>query len=96
MCIYIYYFSQSLSSAESQSTSSSSKTNSEMSDEYFHDVQVNSDKSIGDANDDQHVHDDDKDDNVDERSEASIEYNFDADIMSSITSTLYPAEHSMC
>jgi len=36
---------------------------------------------------------DDNDNNDDERSEVSSEFNFGADIMSSITSTLYPVEN---
>jgi hypothetical protein len=38
-------------------------------------------------------HDDDNDDD-DERSEVSIEFNFETDNMSSIASTLYPVENS--
>ncbi len=39
-------------------------------------------------------HDDDDNDDDDERSEVSIEFNFEADNMSSIASTLYPVENS--
>jgi hypothetical protein len=39
-------------------------------------------------------HDDDDNDDDDERSEVSIEFNFEGDNMSSIASTLYPVENS--
>jgi hypothetical protein len=53
------------------------------------------DDDDNDHNDDHQDNDNhDDDDNNDERSEVSIEFNFEADIMSSITSTLYPIENS--
>lgn len=93
--VCVCYFSQS-SFAKNQSTSSSSKTNSRGNDEDLSDIQINFDKSIdnADVSGNQDI-DDDEDIDADERSEDSIEFDFDADVTSSIMSSLYPAVNSM-
>ena len=79
---------------EDQSKLPPSKANSKTSSEYSYCVEVNSDKSVVDNDDDDKDEQENDNDDDDEQSEVSIEFDLDTDIMSTITSTLYPVENS--